>query len=89
MGNTCKSMVIHVNVWQKPLEFCKVISLQLIKNKGKKIKVKVCSILKCVWNSQINLEKENKVGDLTLPNFTIYYNAIAIKTVSTGLRTNA
>ena len=29
MGNTCKSMA--VNVWQKPLQYYKVISLQLIK----------------------------------------------------------
>ena len=30
----------HVNVWQKPLQYCKVISLQLIKiNGGKKKKV--------------------------------------------------
>ena len=29
--------LIHVNVWQKPLQYCKVISLQLIKiNKKKK-----------------------------------------------------
>ena len=29
----------HVNVWQKPLQYCKVISLQLIKiNGGKKKK---------------------------------------------------
>ena len=26
---------IHVNVWQKPLQYCKVISLQLIKINGK------------------------------------------------------
>ena len=32
--------LIHVNVWQKPLQYCKVISLQLIKINGKK-KVKV------------------------------------------------
>ena len=31
--------LIHVNVWQKPLQYCKVISLQLIKINGKK---KVC-----------------------------------------------
>ena len=36
MGNTGKSMVIHVNVWQKPLQYCKVISLQLIKINEKK-----------------------------------------------------
>ena len=30
--------LIHVNVWQKPLQYCKVISLQLIKINGKKKK---------------------------------------------------
>ena len=28
--------MIHVNVWQNPLQYCKVISLQLIKINGKK-----------------------------------------------------
>ena len=28
--------LFHVNVWQKPLQYCKVISLQLIKINGKK-----------------------------------------------------
>ena len=27
--------LIHINVWQKPLQYCKVISLQLIKINGK------------------------------------------------------
>ena len=27
--------LIHVNIWQKPLQYCKVISLQLIKINGK------------------------------------------------------
>ena len=31
--------LIHVNVWQKPLQYCKVISLQLIKINGKKKKL--------------------------------------------------
>ena len=31
---------IHVTVWQKPLQYCKVIGLQLIKIIGKKIKNK-------------------------------------------------
>ena len=30
--------LIHVNVWQKPLQYCKVISLQLIKINQKKKK---------------------------------------------------
>ena len=32
--------LIHVNIWQKPLQYCKVISLQLIKINGKKWKKK-------------------------------------------------
>ena len=36
MGNTLNPWLIHVNVWQKPLQYCKVISLQLIKLNGKK-----------------------------------------------------
>ena len=42
--------LIHVNVWQKPLQYCKVISLQPIKMNGKKKKqrhyfpIKVCLV---------------------------------------------
>ena len=32
--------LIHVNVWQKPLQYCKVISLQLIKKNRKLNKIK-------------------------------------------------
>ena len=35
-GGTCASMVVHVNVWQKPLQYCKVINLQLKLKKKKK-----------------------------------------------------
>ena len=31
--------LIHVNVWQKPLQYCKVVSLQLIKINEKKLKI--------------------------------------------------
>ena len=31
--------LIHASVWQKPLQCCKVISLQLIKKNGKKLKI--------------------------------------------------
>ena len=31
MGIHVNPWLIHVNVWQKPLQYCKVISLQLIK----------------------------------------------------------
>ena len=41
-GTYVNPWLIHVNVWQKPLQYCKVISLQLIKINGKKIE---CSLM--------------------------------------------
>ena len=38
-GTHVNPWLIHVNVWQKPLQYCKEISLQLIKINGKKNKV--------------------------------------------------
>ena len=35
-GTYVNPWLIHVNVWQKPLQYCKVISLQLIKINEKK-----------------------------------------------------
>ena len=35
-GTHVNPWLIHVNVWQNPLQYCKVISLQLIKINGKK-----------------------------------------------------
>ena len=35
-GTHVTPWLIHVNVWQKPLQYCKVISLQLIKINEKK-----------------------------------------------------
>ena len=38
LGIHVNPWLIHVNVWQKPLQYCKVISLQLIKiNEKQKI----------------------------------------------------
>ena len=34
-GTHVNLWLIHVNIWQKPLQYCKVISLQLIKINGK------------------------------------------------------
>ena len=40
-GTHVNPWLIHVNVWQKPLQYCKVISLQLIKiNEKNKINKK-------------------------------------------------
>ena len=36
MGNTCKTMADSCQCMQKPLQYCKVISLQLIKKQKKK-----------------------------------------------------
>ena len=35
MGTHVNPWLIHLNVWQKPLQYCKVISLQLINKKKK------------------------------------------------------
>ena len=37
-GTHVNPWLIHVNVWQKALQYCKVISHQLIKINGKKSK---------------------------------------------------
>ena len=39
-GTHVNPWLIHVNVWQKSLKYCKVISLQLIKINEKKLKIK-------------------------------------------------
>ena len=42
--------LIHVSVWQKPLQYCKVISLQLIKINGKIIIIKKLYLLRSIQN---------------------------------------
>ena len=42
-GTHVNPWLIHVNVWQKTLQYCKVISLQLIKINEKKKKTLKCS----------------------------------------------
>ena len=51
-GTHLNPWLMHVNVWQKPLQYCKVISLQLIKiNEKKKLKKNV--FLKFVFQISI------------------------------------
>ena len=57
-GTHVNPWLIHVSVWQKPLQYCKVISLQLIKAKGKK-------------NEIVQLEK--KKDQPTKNNHTSYH----------------
>ena len=45
-GTHVNPWLIHVNVWQKPIQYCNVISLQLIKINEKKNKVSLKKIIK-------------------------------------------
>ena len=44
-GTHVNPWLIHVNVWQKPLQYCEVISLQLIKINEKILKNKIKSYI--------------------------------------------
>ena len=52
-GTHVTPWLIHVNVWQKPLQYCKVISLQLIKKKQKDIYIQF-TMLKIIINVTIH-----------------------------------
>ena len=51
--------LIHVNVWQKPLQYCKLISLQLMKINEKKLKLK----------KKEHLGYENEISELQIKDF--------------------
>ena len=79
-GTHVNPWLIHVNVWQKPLQYCKVISLQLIKikknKKEKKSILQLKSIKKkktaCKSHKQsLFYEKEKKKKQIL---FRIYYS---------------
>ena len=51
-GTHVNPWLIHVNVWQKPLQYCKVISLQLIKINGKNnkgVKMRKISLINSIF----------------------------------------
>ena len=48
-GTHVKPWLIHVSVWQKPLQYCEVISVQLIKINEKKKKVLVKQIIFLIY----------------------------------------
>ena len=52
-GTHVNPWLIHVTVWQKPLQYYKIISLQLIKRKEKKIELEYNRISKTFCNSKI------------------------------------
>ena len=55
-GTRVNPWLTHVNVWQKPLQYCKVISLQLIKKKNNKC-WRRCgekgTLLHCWWECKL------------------------------------
>ena len=70
-GTHLNPWLIHVNVWQKRLQYCKVITLQLIKIKGKKKPEKKknkcwrgygeCKLAQPLWRTVWRLLKKLKV----------------------------
>ena len=69
--------LIHANVWQKLLQYCKVISLQLIKINGKKRGgMRQCIVLvpwsKCAWSPPCH--KHSSSIHFLLPIFYLCWN---------------
>ena len=61
MGNTCNTWLIHVSVWQKPLQYRKVIKLiKIIGGKKKKIRD-----TKGICHAKISTIKDTNGMDLT------------------------
>ena len=52
-GTHVNPWLIHVNIWQEPLQYCKVISLQLIKINGRGKTSKLCYIYTMEYYSAI------------------------------------
>ena len=65
--------LIHVSVWQNPLQYCKLISLQLIKINGKKIKYCVNFCCTAKWLSNTSMYSHNFYTQL--PNNALYLNS--------------
>ena len=65
-GTHVNPWLIHVNVWQKPLQYCKVISLQLIKINGKKNAIEIVqNRKKKFWGQTDVTEFRNKEHHFT------------------------
>ena len=60
--------LVHVNVWQKPLQYCKVISLQLKKIKNKK---KKNTLIGPSNNSNLDIPHDNSTCIENHPMFSI------------------
>ena len=81
--------LIHVNVWQNLLQYCKVISLQLIKNKNKKRKKKD-SLPQATERIKWDTPVLKKVGKTTRPfkyglNQMLYSYTVEVRNRFKGL----
>ena len=56
-GTHVNPRLIHFNVWQNPLQYCKVISLQLIK------KIKLKKKKKPVWRKRVEVNLNVQITD--------------------------
>ena len=62
MGNTCKSMTGSCQCMENPLQYCKVISLQLIKINVKK--------------NMVEKEKKRKLNNTVFICLTLFKNSV-------------
>ena len=69
-GTSVNLWLIHVNVWQKPLQYCKVISLQLIQINEKKSKVFGWDHRSVFQKEAANMNVQSKFLSLNQRNFT-------------------
>ena len=70
-GTHVNPWLIHINVWQKSLQYCKVISLQLIKINGKKKALAQIS-QPCQWLYGIYYFTEKQYFSINTIFFPIY-----------------
>ena len=81
-GTHVNPWLIHVNVWQKPVQYCKVISLQLIKiNEKKWLQV---FLLNCSFDEKKNcknLYKKLFEGEPEIKSFDIFLESHLLLTV--------
>ena len=91
-GTHVHPWLIHVNVWQKPLQYCKVISLQLkpINKKKKNLCSRICFSLNSVpmillgRKVMTNLDSILKSRDITLPTKVHLVKAMVFPVVMYG-----
>ena len=74
-GTHINPWLIHVSVWQKPLQYCKVISLQLIKINGKKLITTTKSgstTLHSVSNAEVSYPQQRLVLSVILVILVVF-----------------